>query len=339
MRRILIPQQWFEPLIGKLDGNLKALEKAYAVRVAARGSEIFIDGDEEASQKAEQLIGRLVELLESGYAIAGGDVKTAASLFDQDPKVDLKHFFLSSKVIPSAKKTVYPKSFNQKQYIDAMEKQDLVFGVGPAGTGKTYLAMAMALAYLNARKVHRIILTRPAVEAGEKLGFLPGDLLEKVNPYLRPLYDALYDLVELDKASRFLEKGLIEIAPIAFMRGRTLNDSFVILDEAQNTTSEQMKMFLTRLGFSSKAIVTGDITQIDLPSGKISGLREAIDILSRVDDIAFVYFNETDVVRHPLVKKIIRAYEEYPGLERRKIRIEGGQSSESPASDNTEFGK
>jgi phosphate starvation-inducible PhoH-like protein len=213
---------------------------------------------------------------------------------------------------------------NQKTYIENIQNTDLVFGVGPAGTGKTYLAMAMALAYLNNRSISRIILTRPAVEAGEKLGFLPGDLLEKVNPYLRPLYDALYDLVEPDKASRMLEKGLIEIAPIAFMRGRTLNDSFVILDEAQNTTTEQMKMFLTRLGFNSKAVVTGDITQIDLPSGKTSGLREAIEVLTPVDEIQFVYFNERDVVRHPLVKKIIRAYEDFPGSsnDRKRIRVE-----------------
>jgi len=203
-----------------------------------------------------------------------------------------------------------------------MQTHDLVFAIGPAGTGKNYLAMAMALAALTNRTISRIILTRPAVEAGEKLGFLPGDLLEKVNPYLRPLYDALYDLVELDKASKFLERGLIEIAPIAFMRGRTLNDSFVILDEAQNTTSEQMKMFLTRLGFNSKAVVTGDITQIDLPSGKTSGLREAVEVLGHIDDIAFLYFDEHDVVRHPLVKKIIRAYEEYPGTQRKKTPVD-----------------
>lgn len=311
MRKIQIPQQHFEALVGKLDENLKSIEKVYQVRVSARGDEVFIEGEEGRAGAAEQLVIRMVDLLENGYSVSNGDIRTAAGLIESDPGVDLKRFFLNSKVISSSRKTVYPKSFNQKTYIEAMQNRDLVFGIGPAGTGKTYLAMAMGLSYLNNRSVSRIILTRPAVEAGEKLGFLPGDLLEKVNPYLRPLYDALYDLVELDKASRYLEKGLIEIAPIAFMRGRTLNDSFVILDEAQNTTSEQMKMFLTRLGFNSKAIVTGDITQTDLPTGKNSGLREAIEILGHVDEIAFVYFSEVDVVRHPLVKKIIRAYEDH----------------------------
>ncbi len=317
MRKLQVPPQYFEALVGRLDENLKTLEKALSVRISARGNEIMIEGDEVSCAQTELTLGKVLSLLESGYAVTANDIKTATELAQQDPDLDLKKFFLSSRIIPSARKTVYPKSFNQKKYIEAMHETDLVFGIGPAGTGKTYLAMAMALSHLNNKTISRIILTRPAVEAGEKLGFLPGDLLEKVNPYLRPLYDALYDLVELDKASRFLEKGLIEIAPIAFMRGRTLNDSFVILDEAQNTTSEQMKMFLTRLGFNSKAVVTGDITQIDLPPGKISGLKEAIEVLFHVDDIAFLYFNELDVVRHSLVKKIIRAYEEYP--EKRRI--------------------
>lgn len=315
MRKVQVPAQYFEGLVGRMDENLKALEKVHPVRVSARGNEIFIEGDDQSSDEAERLLSKLVDLQESGYAIASNDIKTAAGLLQQDPNLDLRKFFLSNKIIPSTKKNVFPKSFNQKKYIEAMQTFDLVFGVGPAGTGKTYLAMAMALSYLTNRTVSRIILTRPAVEAGEKLGFLPGDLLEKVNPYLRPLYDALYDLVELDKAAKFLEKGLIEIAPIAFMRGRTLNDSFVILDEAQNTTSEQMKMFLTRLGFDSKAVVTGDITQIDLPPGKTSGMKEAIEVLTNVEDIAFVHFNERDVVRHPLVKKIIRAYENYLRME------------------------
>lgn len=315
MRKVQVPAQYFEGLVGRMDENLKALEKVHPVKVSARGNEIFIEGDDQSSDEAERLLSKLVDLQESGYTIASNDIKTAAGLLQQDPNLDLRKFFLSNKIIPSTKKNVFPKSFNQKKYIEAMQTFDLVFGVGPAGTGKTYLAMAMALSYLTNRTVSRIILTRPAVEAGEKLGFLPGDLLEKVNPYLRPLYDALYDLVELDKAAKFLEKGLIEIAPIAFMRGRTLNDSFVILDEAQNTTSEQMKMFLTRLGFNSKAVVTGDITQIDLPPGKTSGMKEAIEVLTNVEDIAFVHFNERDVVRHPLVKKIIRAYENYLRME------------------------
>jgi phosphate starvation-inducible PhoH-like protein len=213
--------------------------------------------------------------------------------------------------VSSKRRAIHPKSFNQKQYVDAMRNYDIVIGIGPAGTGKTYLAMAMALASLLKKEVDRIILTRPAVEAGEKLGFLPGDLYEKVNPYLRPLYDALHDMMEMDKVSDFLHQGVIEVAPLAFMRGRTLNDSFVILDEAQNTTSEQMKMFLTRLGFNSKAVITGDITQIDLPAGKVSGLIEAKTILSRVPGIRFVYFTEKDVVRHPLVQEIVKAYESY----------------------------
>jgi phosphate starvation-inducible protein PhoH and related proteins len=311
LRKIAVPNQHFEPLVGRLDENLKAIEKILPVRVSGRGNEIFIEGEEEGVQQAENLLNQFIDLIQSGYTLAVADVKTAGELIKQDPSLDLKKFFLTNRVIPSSKKNVYPRSFNQKKYIEAIQNYDLVFGIGPAGTGKTYLAMAMALSYLTNRSISRIILTRPAVEAGERLGFLPGDLLEKVNPYLRPLYDALYDLVELDKASRFLEKGLIEIAPIAFMRGRTLNDSFVILDEAQNTTSEQMKMLLTRLGFNSKCVVTGDVTQIDLPPGKTSGLREVIQVLGSVDQIAFQYFNDRDVVRHPLVKKIILAYDEY----------------------------
>ena len=322
MRKIQVPAELLESLVGRMDENLKALEKALQIRVSARGSEIFLEGDEQRTAAAQSLLSRIIGLVESGYAVGPPDVKTAASLVEQDPDIDLRRFFQSSRIIPSAKKYVYPKSLNQRTYIEAIQGNDLVFGIGPAGTGKTYLAMALALSYLANHSMSRIILARPAVEAGEKLGFLPGDLLEKVNPYLRPLYDALYDLVELDKASRYLEKGLIEIAPIAFMRGRTLNDSFVILDEAQNTTSEQMKMFLTRLGFNSKAVVTGDITQIDLPPGKTSGLKEAIEVLARVQEISFIYFNEKDVVRHPLVKKIILAYEEYPNNSRRKAEME-----------------
>jgi phosphate starvation-inducible protein PhoH and related proteins len=322
MKKIQVPQQYFELLVGRMDENLKAIEKYLDVRVSGRGNEVFLDGEEANVQQAELLVQKLLVLLQNGYTISNGDIRTSVALLKQNPDLDLSQFFLSNRIIPSTKKNVMPKSFNQKKYIEAMQVHDLVFAIGPAGTGKTYLAMAMALSALTNRQISRIILTRPAVEAGEKLGFLPGDLLEKVNPYLRPLYDALYDLVELDKASKFMERGLIEIAPIAFMRGRTLNDSFVILDEAQNTTSEQMKMFLTRLGFNSKAVVTGDVTQIDLPSGKTSGLREAVDVLSHIDDIAFLYFNEHDVVRHPLVKKIIRAYEDVSGTQRKKTPVD-----------------
>jgi phosphate starvation-inducible PhoH-like protein len=239
-------------------------------------------------------------------------VKDAAQLVNEDAAVDLREYFLKGGQLRQAgKRRIMAKSANQRRYLDAIDEYDIVFGVGPAGTGKTYLAMAQAVNYLLAKKVSRIILARPAVEAGEKLGFLPGDLQEKVNPYLRPLYDALYDMLDVEKAERLLERGTIEVAPIAFMRGRTLNDAFVILDEAQNTTTEQMKMFLTRLGFGSKAVVTGDITQIDLAAGRTSGLIEAISVVGQVEGIAFVYFDERDVVRHKLVQAIVRAYEAY----------------------------
>src|SRR5215216_2496605 len=238
--------------------------------------------------------------MRGGYRLAKGDVKTAAQLVSQDENVELSDYFLRSATKAAGKRQVVPKSITQKRYLDAIEQHDIVFGIGPAGTGKTYLAMAQAVSFFLAKRVSRIILARPAVEAGEKLGFLPGDLQEKVNPYLRPLYDALYDMIE---------RGTIEVAPIAFMRGRTLNDAFVILDEAQNTTSEQMKMFLTRLGFGSKAVVTGDITQIDLPNPRASGLVEALKVVKDIEGIGFVYFDEKDVVRHRLVQQIVRAYD------------------------------
>ena len=239
-------------------------------------------------------------------------MKDAAQLVATDPTVDLRdHFLKGGQLRQAGRRRIMAKSANQRRYLDAIDQLDIVFGVGPAGTGKTYLAMAQAVNYLLAKKVSRIVLARPAVEAGEKLGFLPGDLQEKVNPYLRPLYDALYDMLEVEKAERMLERGVIEVAPIAFMRGRTLNDAFVILDEAQNTTTEQMKMFLTRLGFGSKAVVTGDITQIDLPPGRTSGLIEAISVVGKVDGIAFVHFDDRDVVRHKLVQAIVKAYEAY----------------------------
>jgi phosphate starvation-inducible PhoH-like protein len=248
-------------------------------------------------------------LLDAGYTLSNGDVKTAAQLVAENEDVDLRDYFLKGGFRQGTRRRVNPKSVNQRKYLDAIEQFDIVFGVGPAGTGKTYLAMAQAVNYLVAKKVNRIILARPAVEAGEKLGFLPGDLQEKINPYLRPLYDALYDMMDTEKANRLVERGVIEVAPIAFMRGRTLNDAFVILDEAQNTTSEQMKMFLTRLGFGSKAVVTGDITQIDLPTGRMSGLIEALKVVKDVEGIAFIYFDERDVVRHKLVQQIVKAYD------------------------------
>jgi phosphate starvation-inducible PhoH-like protein len=259
--------------------------------------------------KAERVLDQLGSLMREGHKITSTDVKTAAKLVSQDETVDLKDYLTKDATRQSGRKQIVAKSVNQKRYLEAIDANDIVFGIGPAGTGKTYLAMAQAVAALLAKKVSRIILARPAVEAGEKLGFLPGDLQEKVNPYLRPLYDALYDMLEVDRVERLIERATIEIAPIAFMRGRTLNDAFVILDEAQNTTSEQMKMFLTRLGFGSKAVVTGDITQIDLPTGRMSGLVEAIRVIGQIEGISFVYFDERDVVRHPLVQAIVKAYE------------------------------
>lgn len=264
-----------------------------------------------AIDRVERFVEQFKALVREGYRFATGEVRTAADLIARDPQIDLRDHFLKGTLRASSKRSVVPKSKNQRAYLDAIDQYDIVFGVGPAGTGKTYLAMAQAVAFLLAKRVTRIILARPAVEAGERLGFLPGDLQEKVNPYLRPLYDALYDMLDAEKVERLLERGTIEIAPIAFMRGRTLNDAFVILDEAQNTTSEQMKMFLTRLGFGSKAVITGDITQIDLPPGRRSGMVEALDVVRRVDGIGFIYFTERDVVRHQLVQQIVQAYAKY----------------------------
>jgi len=272
-----------------------------------------VEGDAPDVARAERVLDQLSALIRGGYKLAKGDVKTASQLVAQDEGVELADYFLRAAPKTSGKRQVLPKSINQRRYLDAIDKHDIVFGIGPAGTGKTYLAMAQAVSFLLAKRVSRIILARPAVEAGEKLGFLPGDLQEKVNPYLRPLYDALYDMLEIERADRMLDRGTIEVAPIAFMRGRTLNDAFVILDEAQNTTSEQMKMFLTRLGFGSKAVITGDVTQIDLPSGRTSGLVEAMKVVGHIDGISFIHFDEKDVVRHQLVQQIVKAYESYGG--------------------------
>jgi phosphate starvation-inducible PhoH-like protein len=298
-------------LFGSFDEILKYLEGLWGVRVRTQGHELLVEGPPPGVAKVERLLGQLSSLVQEGYKIANGDVKTAAQLVASDPSIDLRDYFLKSSLTQSGKRRIAPKTVNQRRYLDAIERNDIVFGIGPAGTGKTYLAMAQAVSFLLAKKVSRIILARPAVEAGEKLGFLPGDLQEKVNPYLRPLYDALYDMLEIEKVERFLERGTIEIAPIAFMRGRTLNDAFVILDEAQNTTSEQMKMFLTRLGFGSKAVVTGDITQIDLPAGRTSGLVEAMKVVSKIEGISFIFFDDRDVVRHKLVQQIVKAYESF----------------------------
>ncbi|MCX5895215.1 MAG: PhoH family protein [Proteobacteria bacterium] len=298
-------------LCGEHDNNLKCIEKSLSVTVSVKGHEISIGGDKSSISRAKRLIQNLYFVIESGHRLSFNDIEQAIKMMYEDDSANPRDVLLDTILVSFKRRAIRPKSFTQKQYVDAMRSYDIVIGIGPAGTGKTYLAMAMALASLLKKEVDRIILTRPAVEAGEKLGFLPGDLYEKVNPYLRPLYDALHDMMEMDKVSDFLHQGVIEVAPLAFMRGRTLNDSFVILDEAQNTTSEQMKMFLTRLGFNSKAVITGDITQIDLPAGKVSGLIEAKTVLSRVPGIRFVYFTEKDVVRHPLVQEIVKAYESY----------------------------
>lgn len=302
--------QFAQSLYGEHNIHLKCIEDNLEVNVYARGSELTIRGEPVRVELAQKVVLELYSLIKAGYPIYTNDVEYAIRILSGNDSVKLKDIFLDTVYISSKQHTIAPKSITQKEYIDAIRKFDIVFAIGPAGTGKTYLAMAMAVASLMKNEVVRIILTRPAVEAGEKLGFLPGDLYEKVNPYLRPLYDALHDMMHFDKSSKLMEKGIIEVAPLAFMRGRTLNNSFVILDEAQNTTSEQMKMLLTRLGFGSKAVITGDITQIDLPDRKTSGLIEARDLLEGIEGIKFIYFSKKDVIRHRLVQEIIRAYEE-----------------------------
>jgi len=311
MKRITVPEEGIETLFGSYDENLKHLESLFNVRIRTQGHDLLVEGEVPDLERVDRIVGQLASLMREGYKLSNADVKTASDLIARDESVDLRDHFLKGSLTAAGRRRVAPKTVNQRRYVDAIEHRDIVFGIGPAGTGKTYLAMAQAVSFLVAKKVSRIILARPAVEAGEKLGFLPGDLQEKVNPYLRPLYDALYDMLDTDRVARYIERGTIEIAPIAFMRGRTLNDSFVILDEAQNTTSEQMKMFLTRLGFGSKAVITGDVTQIDLPSGRVSGLVEAMKVVSAIEGISFIYFDERDVVRHKLVQQIVRAYEAF----------------------------
>ena len=296
-------------LFGEFNANLKQVADALDVRINARGNSVNIEGDSIAVSLAGNILNQIYGLLMERYPVYKTDIDYAIRLICSDDHIKLKDIFLDTVYITSKKSAITPKSKVQKEYIDGMRRYDIVFGIGPAGTGKTYLAMAMAVAALSKKLVNRIILTRPAVEAGEALGFLPGDLSEKVDPYLRPLYDALHDMMKFEKVSRLIEQGIIEVAPLAFMRGRTLNDAFIILDEAQNTTSEQMKMFLTRIGFNSKAVITGDITQIDLPPEKTSGLVEAKNILQSIGGIKMIFFSDNDVVRHRLVQDIIRAYE------------------------------
>jgi phosphate starvation-inducible PhoH-like protein len=306
---VLDDPQLARALFGQQNRHLRQVERLTGVRVSSKGSSAFLEGDQPQVRLVAGLLQELSSLLQSGFPLRPADIEYAERILRSDPSARLADIFLDTLVTSSRNRAIAPKTLAQKKYADAIRGNDVVFGIGPAGTGKTYLAMAMAVAYLQKKEVSRIVLVRPAVEAGEKLGFLPGDIAEKVNPYLRPLYDALYDLLDFDRGQALIDHGVIEVAPLAFMRGRTLNDAFVILDEAQNTTTEQMKMFLTRLGFGSRAVVTGDITQIDLPTGKGSGLIQARDVLNKVNRVAFVHFSDLDVVRHPIVQAIVKAYE------------------------------
>lgn len=311
MKKIELPPRGLETLFGVHDQNIKYLESLLDVRIDARGQDVSIDGATEDVLTAENILEDFSSLFKEGRQFTDKELREAFAQIAEDRAFSLRDYFTKARFNPSGKKQVAPKSANQRRYIQAIQEKDVVFGIGVAGTGKTYLAVAMAVQALIQKQVNRIVLARPAVEAGEKLGFLPGDLQDKVDPYLRPLYDALFDLIDYERVTRLLEKRVIEVAPLAFMRGRTLADAFIILDEAQNTTSEQMKMFLTRIGFGSKAVITGDVTQVDLPAGKRSGLIEAERVLSDLEGIEFVYFTERDVVRHKLVQMIIRAYEDH----------------------------
>jgi phosphate starvation-inducible PhoH-like protein len=309
LKRIELPSRGIETLFGVHDQNIKHLESLLDVRIDTRGQDLSVDGAPADVAVVERIISDFAELFEEGRTFTDKELREAFAQIAEDRAYSLRDYFTKARFNPSGKKQVAPKTATQRRYIEAMQERDIVFGIGPAGTGKSYLAVAMAVNALMQKQVDRIVLVRPAVEAGERLGFLPGDLQEKVDPYLRPLYDALFDLVDAERVTKLLRKRVIEIAPLAFMRGRTLANSFIILDEAQNTTSEQMKMLLTRIGFGSKAVVTGDVTQIDLPTGKRSGLIEAERVLAGVEEISFIYFTDKDVVRHRLVQLIIRAYE------------------------------
>jgi len=312
MTQVTLAEEGLDVIFGTHDENLRRIERQFGVELAARGGEVFVRGDDDAQVAAvEHLLRELSALSESGHRLRASDVQTALRVIADDPSTSLFEFFSPQGALASVRRLVTPRTLKQMLYLKAMVEHDLVISIGPAGTGKTYLAVAMAAAALLEKQVRRIVLARPAVEAGEKLGFLPGDLAEKVNPYLRPLYDALYDIIGFEKVGRMMERNIIEVAPLAFMRGRTLNDSFIILDEAQNTTPEQMKMFLTRIGYHSKAVINGDITQVDLPQGKASGLREAELVLHGVSGIAMFRFGQSDVVRHPLVQKIVLAYDRW----------------------------
>ncbi len=303
------PADFLNEVLGTGQKNADFIEQSLGIRIAARGDALFVQGEPDAVESCKAILDQLHTLYESGIRIGAGDLRTAFTLRAEGFQGELAEFYRDAKIQCAHGRTVFPKGLNQGRYLKAIRENDVVFGIGPAGTGKTYLAVAMAVSALREKRVKRIILTRPAVEVGEKLGFLPGDIAEKVNPYLRPLYDALFDLMEAERVYKYIETGVLEIAPIAFMRGRTLNDSFVILDEAQNTTVDQMKMFLTRLGFNSRTVVTGDVTQIDIDPSRTSGLVDAAEVLKGIKGLAFIHFTEKDVVRHPLVQKIIKAYE------------------------------
>jgi phosphate starvation-inducible PhoH-like protein len=335
MKTITLDARLLEAIAGHYDEALRLIEDRFAVQLAARGAEVAVSAREPAAEdgvaRVAELFRQLEELHAAGVVLGREDLKSAVALFRRDPSVRLLEHFVEAR-IETPTKTIVPRSVNQRRYVEAIRDADLVLGIGPAGTGKTYLAVAMAVSMLQKKRVRRIILARPAVEAGERLGFLPGDLAAKVDPYLRPLYDALYDLLEAGRTERLLEQGIIEIAPLAFMRGRTLNHSFIILDEAQNSTSEQMKMFLTRMGMESKAVVTGDITQIDLPAQKISGLVEASEVVARVRGISQIHFDEKDVVRHPLVQRIILAYERHGAARRAAAGIAAASAVPVPQS-------
>lgn len=338
MRRTVQIAGQVENLFGTLDENLKLFESALHVTTFFHNDRLTVEGEPQQVDRAVHILDQYNDLVREGRRMDNGAVKALLRVAAEDPKTSLRHILEPGQPAHPrhfGKKSITPKSANQRRYMEDIERHDMVFAIGPGGTGKTYLAVAMAVSALLAKQVNRIILARPAVEAGERLGFLPGTLQQKIDPYMRPLYDALYDLLDTDKLERFVDKGIIEVAPLAFMRGRTLNDSFVILDEAQNTTSEQMKMFLTRLGFNSKAVITGDITQIDLPSGRRSGLIEAIDVVGKIEGIAFVYFNERDVVRHNLVQQIIKAYDEFAGTPVRSV-LASSESGNNPNPGNTD---
>jgi phosphate starvation-inducible PhoH-like protein len=333
MRRTVQIAGGVESLFGTLDENVKLLESALRVTTQLQDGQLAIEGEATQVDRAVRILDEYNQLVREGRRLNHGDVKAMIRVATEDPTTTLREVLQPGSPARArvfGKKSVTPKSSNQKLYMEAIEKHDMTFAVGPGGSGKTYLAVAMAVSALLTKQVDRIILARPAVEAGERLGFLPGTLQQKIDPYMRPLYDALYDMLDADKLERFLEKGIIEVAPLAFMRGRTLNDSFVILDEAQNTTSEQMKMFLTRLGFNSKAVITGDVTQIDLPTGRRSGLVEALEVVGRIPGIAFINFNERDVVRHNLVQQIIKAYDEF-GVGEARRKASSGNGKTEPA--------